>query len=160
MRIHWAVAVTSFIASLVAGCGSSESESSFTSCEQTESACTAGTCVLEVECEVDECESEVEYHFNGEDFESKCTFGDTRTRTTFPLDGGSGRREIRRNVEECFYEAEFDGDDFDEEGTCTRVRDCTIETLACDASSEPGDPDCDVRESAPCPEPVGMSPGA
>jgi hypothetical protein len=107
-----------------------------------------------MECDVDECESEVDYFFGGEEFESKCTFGETLTTTTFPLDSGAGRREIRRDIEECFYEAEFDGDDFEEEGRCTRVRDCTIETLECEAS-EPGDPDCDVAESAPCPESAG-----
>lgn len=135
---------------VAAACGESESESSFTSCVQTRSDCVGGTCVLTVHCDVDECESEVDYDFDGETYKSKCTFGETRTTTTYPLAGGPGTRETQRDVEECFYKAEFDGDDFEEEGRCTEIRDCTVATLDCDPS-DPGDPDCDVEDSRPCP---------
>jgi len=145
------VAILGFLAVALAACGDSESESSFTSCTTTRSECSGGTCVLRVECEIDECKSEIEYEFDGEEYETKCTFGNTLTTTTYPLNGGAGRQEVRRDLDECFYEAEFDGDDFEEEGTCTRVRDCTIATLDCD-DSEPGDPDCEVEGSEPCPD--------
>ena len=142
-------AVVTVLAATIFGCGDSDSESSFTSCEVRESECRGGTCVEVEQCEVDECETDVDYFFDETEYESRCTFGETVTRIEYPLAGGAGRREIRRDVDECFYEAEFDGNDFDEEGRCTRVVDCTIETLQCD-DSEPGDPDCDVVESSSC----------
>ncbi len=149
--------VVSLLVTVVVGCGGGpESESSFTSCETTRSECSGGTCIEVEACEVDECESETSYFFDETEYESRCTFGETLTTLTYPLAGGRGRQEIRRDVDECFYEAEFDGDDFDEEGTCTRVRDCTIDTLDCD-ESDPGDPDCRVVESAPCPDRVDQS---
>jgi hypothetical protein len=143
-------AVLGLMAVFLGGCGESESKSSFTSCAETRNDCRDGTCVQRVECDVDECKSETDYFFGGEEYKSKCTFGETVTITTYPLAGGPGSREITRDVDECFYKAEFDGDDFEEEGRCTRVRDCTTETLACDAS-EAGDPDCDIETSTPCP---------
>jgi hypothetical protein len=145
------VAILGFLAAAFTSCGGSESESSFTSCVDTRNDCTGGSCILRTVCDVDECESEVDYEFDGEEYKSKCTFGETATTITYPLNGGPGRQEIRRDIDECFYKAEFDGNDFDEEGRCTRVRDCTIETLDCD-DSDPGDPDCRVEDSRPCPE--------
>jgi len=137
-------------ASATFGCGDSDSESSsFTSCEVRESECRGGTCTEVEHCEVDECETDVDYEFDETEYHSRCTFGETLTTIEFPLAGGAGRREIRRDVDECFYEAEFDGDDFEEEGRCTRVVDCTVEILDCD-DSEPGDPDCRVVDSAGC----------
>ena len=142
------------VATLVVGCGDSESESSssFTSCETTLNDCVAGICTVREECDVDECESELDYDFDGEEYESKCTFGDTLTTTTFPAAGGAGTREIHRDVDECFYQAEIDYDDgdFEEERRCTRVRDCTLETLACDDPESFDDLDCEVVDSEPC----------
>ena len=148
------VAMVGLVAVLVGGCGDSESESesSFTVCEATRTDCTGGTCTVREVCDVDECESEVDYDFDGEEFESKCTFGDTVTTTTFPVDGGAGTREIHRDIEECFYEAEIDYDDgdFEEERRCRHVRDCTRETLTCDDADGFDDPECDVEDSEPC----------
>lgn len=151
--LQWTVrkrlALLGVLALVAAGCGESESESSFTSCVETRSDCRDGNCVLTVHCDVDECKSEIDYDFDGETYKSKCIFGETRTTTTYPLAGGPGTQETRRDVDECFYKAEVDGNDFDEERRCTRVRDCTFATLECDPS-EPGDPDCEVEDSAPC----------
>lgn len=144
------VVVGLLVATLV-GCGdSTKSKSNFTSCRVTESECVAGICTQVEECDVDECKSETTYFFDETEYESRCTFGETRTAITYPLAGGPGEQVTRRDLDECYYEAEFDGNDFEEQGTCTRVRDCTIDTLDCD-DSEPGDPDCRVVASRSCP---------
>lgn len=138
------------VAAFTYGCGDSDSKSSFTECFVLESECRGGTCRDVEECEVDECKTDADYFFDETEYESKCTFGETLTTIEYPLAGGPGRQTIRRDVDECFYETEIDADgDIDEEGRCTRVRDCTVETLDCD-DSEPGDPDCRVVDSAPC----------
>ena len=135
----------------LSGCGDeSKSKSSFTSCEQIVNECLDGTCVLREACQIDECKSDIDYDFDGETYKTKCTFGDTLITTTYPLAGGSGRQEYISDLDECYYKGEYDDGDFEEEGSCTRVRACTISTLACD-ESDPGQPDCDVTESSPCP---------
>jgi hypothetical protein len=124
------------------GCGDSDSESSFTECFVRESDCSGGTCRDVEACEVDECETDADYFFGETEYESKCTFGETLTTIEYPLGGGPGRQTVRRDVDECFYETEIEADgDIEEEGRCTRVRDCTVETL-----------DCDVIDSEPCVE--------
>lgn len=140
-----------FLVAVAYGCeGDSDSETSFTRCDVRSSECRGGTCREVEACEVDECETDADYFFDETEYESRCTFGETLTTIEYPLAGGAGRRETRRDVDECFYETEIDDDgDIDEEGRCTRVRDCTIDTLDCD-DSEPGDPDCRVIDSQPC----------
>jgi hypothetical protein len=136
------------------GCeGDDDFESSFTVCDVRSSDCRGGTCREVEECEIDECETDADYFFDETEYESRCTFGETLVTIEYPLAGGPGRRETRRDVDECYYETEIDYDDGDieEEGRCTRVRDCTIDTLDCD-DSEPGDPDCRVIDSQPCPD--------
>jgi hypothetical protein len=137
------------LGSLGYGCGDADSKSSFTECHVRERDCRGGTCVEVESCEIDECKTDVDYFFDETEYQTRCTFGDTLTTLEYPLDGGLGTREIRRDLEECFYETEFDGDDIEEEGRCERVRDCTVDVLDCD-DSEPGDPDCRVIDSEPC----------
>ena len=144
-------AILLLLASAVYGCeGDSDSSSSFTTCRVIESDCRGGTCRDVEECDVDECETDADYFFDETEYETQCTFGETRTTIEYPLAGGPGSQVVRRDVDECYYETEIDDDgDIDEEGRCTRVRDCTVETLDCD-DSDPGDPDCRVIDSAPC----------
>jgi len=126
-----------------------ELSTSFTVCDVRASECRSGTCRDVEECEIDECKTDVDYEFGETEYETRCEFEATRTTIEYPLAGGPGRREIRRDIDECFEtEIENDGD-IDEEGRCTRVRDCTVETLDCD-DSDPGDPDCRVIDSQPC----------
>lgn len=133
------------------GCGGGpDSESSYRDCDGVRTDCTASTCVDVERCDIEKCEGETSYFFDETEYESKCRFEERVTRTTYPRDGGVGRREIRSDIDECFYEAEFDGDDFDEEGRCTNSRECSVETLDCNAS-DPGDPDCEGRDDdVPC----------
>jgi hypothetical protein len=141
-----------FLAFLPYGCGDADSESSFTSCDVRQSDCQGGTCIEVEACEIEECKTDVDYEFDETEYETRCEFGETLTTIEYPLAGGPGRQETRRDIDECFYETEFeDSGDIDEEGRCTRVRDCTIDTLDCD-DSDPGDPDCRVVASEPCPE--------
>ena len=130
------------------GCGSSESSSNLTTCQQS-SSCRAGLCSFVERCQVDECESKLSYEFEGEEFKSMCTFGPTVTTTIFPPEGGPGTTRIERNVQECFYKAEVEFNDFDESRRCTRVQDCTLQQLSCDPS-DAGDPNCRVVSEAPC----------
>jgi hypothetical protein len=123
----------------VIGCGSSTSTSSFTSCEIVTSECIAGDCSIVEECFVDECESKIEYEFEGEEYRSRCTFGPVSTTTIYPLEGGAGTARIVRDVRECFYKAEVDFNDFTQTGQCTNVEDCTVQQLSC-GPSQVGDP--------------------
>jgi hypothetical protein len=143
--------IVMLLAAAVSGCeGDSDSSSSFTECRVIESDCRGGTCRDVEACEVDECETDADYFFDETEYETRCTFGETRATIEYPLGGGPGSQVVRRDVDECYYETEIDDDgDIDEEGRCTRVRDCTVETLDCD-DSDPGDPDCRVIDSAPC----------
>lgn len=140
------------LAALPYGCGDADSKTSFTVCDVRSSECRGGTCREVEHCRIDECETDADYFFDETEYESRCTFGETLVTIEYPLAGGPGRRETRRDVDECFYETEIEADgDIEEEGRCTRVRDCTIDTLQCDPS-EPGDPDCRVVDSGPCPD--------
>ena len=130
------------------GCGSSESSSNFTTCQQS-SSCRAGLCSFVERCQVDECESKLSYEFEGEEFKSMCTFGPTVTTTVFPPEGGPGTTRIERNVQECFYKAEVEFNDFDEVRRCTRVQDCTLQQLSCN-TSDASHPKCSVVSEAPC----------
>jgi hypothetical protein len=130
------------------GCGSSESSSSFTSCGQ-DSSCRAGVCRLVEECLIDECEAELTYEFAGEEFESTCIYGPATTTTIYPLDGGAGSTKIESNLKKCFYEAEVEFYDFDEEQKCTVLRECTLQQLSCEPATA-GHPNCSVVSESPC----------
>jgi hypothetical protein len=133
------------------GCGSSSSESSFTTCDQTRSSCIAGNCQVVEECLVDECEAEISYEFEGEEYESQCTFGTTVTTTRYPLEGGAGSVEQVRDLEQCFYKVDVEFNDIDQVRRCTLVQDCSVRELSCGPSA-PGNPNCErAGPLTPCP---------
>src|SRR6187402_636061 len=100
-------AVLMLLASVVYGCGDSDSKSSFTTCRVLQSDCSGGTCRDIEECEVDECKTDADYFFDETEYETRCTFGVTRTTIEYPLGGGPGSQVVRRDVDECYYETEI-----------------------------------------------------
>ncbi len=130
------------------GCGGPEGSTSYTSCDERTS-CRGEVCTTVEDCLIDECEWEVTYLFAGEEYESTCTYGPEITTTVYPIAGGSGRKTIERDLQECYYEYEVQFYDYDEEGSCTSTYDCTRQLLSCSPSTK-GDPSCSVVDQSAC----------
>lgn len=129
------------------GCGGPEGSSNYTTCSQSTD-CRTARCTVVDECLVDECEWELTYQFAGEEYESNCTFGTTFTSTTYPINGGSGRAVVERDLVQCFYSYDVQFFDYDEEQNCSTIDECTLQELECAAS--PDGPNCTIVQQTNC----------